>query len=293
LTWGSAPQLPCGRYLRGAPITLSPPHLQFGLFNIMAAWIRCAQGRLEYAGRITRAPFAVWAATEAGRGAIEKTASRIRFSLLGKKRSAARRLWRQLAAAAREPAVANDIQLEVSAYLRRLGELAFADGLPHSGVDLHRLIVVPAVLLNGAACTAIAQRMNRHPAWAALDGGDALKDFFITALIHEIETAVAGARPSPKRPLAADSDWIGVGLNTTFVWRVPVFEAPPWDGHHYVLELTREPITRAVRKQAAAQIETFEASLPGLSRGERNDILRRALTFTLSSRASLPSARRA
>jgi hypothetical protein len=57
---------------------------------------------------------------------------------------------------------------------------------------------------------------------------------------------------------------------------VPLLKEPPWDGHHYVLELTREPITRAVRKAVTAAIKQIEASLPKLSRVERNDILRRA-----------------
>ena len=119
--------------------------------------------------------------------------------------------------------------------------------------------------------------MNQQPAWASLEARDALRDFLVTTLVDEMTAAVAGARPSPGGPLTADSDWITVGLNTAFVWRVPVFQAPPWNGHHYLLELTREPITRAVRKAVAARIESFEASLPALSKAARNDILRRAL----------------
>jgi hypothetical protein len=242
----------------------------------MAAWVRYSRGRLQYAGRITRAPFAAWAQTGDGCAAIEKAARRIRFSLLGKRRSAARRLWRQLADAASDGPVAGAIGVEVQAYLDRLGELAFAEGLPRSGVDLRRLIVVPIVLLNGAACTAIASRLNQQVAWASLEGGDALKDFFITALIRQMETIVAAARPSTAVPIAVDAGWITVGLNTTFVWRVPVFHTPPWDGHHYVLELTRDPITRAVRKAVATKIAAFEASLVALSRTDRNEILRQA-----------------
>ena len=228
----------------------------------MAAWVRCSRGRLVYTGRITRAPFAAWATTDEGQAAVNQAAARIRFSLLGKTRAAARRLWRQLADTASDPAVVDAIDREVQAYLQRLGELAFAEGLPRCGVDLRRLIVVPTVLLNGAACTAIAKRLKQQPAWASLEGGDALRDFFITTLIGEMEAAVAGARPSPRHPLTADADWVTVGLNTTFVWRVPMLQAPPWDGHHYVLELPRDPITRAVQKAVTVKIGGFEASLP-------------------------------
>jgi hypothetical protein len=243
----------------------------------MAAWVRFSRGRLVYTGRITRAPFVAWTETEEGGAAVRQAAAHIRFSLLGKTRAAVRHLWRQLADAAGDPAVVNAIELELQAYFQRLGELAFAEGLPRCGVDLRRLIVVPTVLLNGTACTALAKRLRQQPAFASLEGGHALKDFFVTRLISEMSGAVAGARPSPGGPLAADAGWMSVGVNTAFVWRVPVFHAPPWDGHHYVLESTRDPITRAVRKAVAAKIDSFEAQLPSLSRAERNEVLRRAL----------------
>jgi len=68
-----------------------------------------------------------------------------------------------------------------------------------------------------------------------------------------------------------------VGLDGAFVWRLPLMNEPPWDGHHYILELTRDPITRAVRKAVVAAVQRVEASLPSLSRSERNEILRRAV----------------
>jgi hypothetical protein len=242
----------------------------------MGAWVRCSRGQLVYTGRISRAPFDAWATTETGRAAVDETASLIRFSLLGKTRAAARRLWRQLAAMARDTAVVTTIELEVQAYLQRLSELAFADGLPRGGVELRRLVVVPSVLLNGAAYMSLAKKLGLQPAFASLEGGDALREFFLTTLISEMEAAVASACPSPAAPLTASADWITVGMNSSFVWRVPLFQEPPWDGHHYVLELTRNPITRAVRKAVSARISSFEASLPSLSRAERHEMLRRA-----------------
>jgi hypothetical protein len=147
--------------------------------------------------------------------------------------------------------------------------------LPRSGVNLHRLVVVPRVLLNSAAYRSIRANLDAHPAIASLEGGDALRDFFFLRLIREIHAAIVQAEPSPKRPLAAGDDWISVGVNTNFVWRVP-FDAPAWAGHHYVLELTRDPITRTVRKAVAQRISDYEASLPSLSKVERVEILRRA-----------------
>lgn len=243
----------------------------------MAAWVRYSRGRLVYTGRIPRATFAAWTKTRAGHAVIEQTASRIRFSLLGKARSAVRRLWRQLASVARDADVVDAIELEIQGYLRRLGQLAFADGLPRGGVELRRLIVVPRVLLNGVAFIGIDRRLKALPAFMTLEGGTAVREFFIKTLIREADRAVAGARPSPSRPLEVGADWVSVGINADFAWSLPPFDEAPCDGHHYVLELTREPMTRAVRKATTTRIERFEVSLPSLCRADRNEILRRAL----------------
>src|SRR5712664_4248125 len=104
--------------------------------STMAAWVRCSRGQLAYTGRITRAPFRAWVTTEEGHAAVKQAAARIRFSLLGKTRAAARRLWRQLVDTVDDPAVAEAIDLEVGAYLRRLSTLAFAEGLSRCGVEL-------------------------------------------------------------------------------------------------------------------------------------------------------------
>ena len=243
----------------------------------MGNCIRYSRGRLVYTGRMPRAPFAAWTRTQAGQAVIDDAASRVRFSFLGKIRTATRRTWRQVAQAARDEDVADAIDAEIGRYLHRLGELAFAAGLPRGGVELRRLIVVPRVLLNGAAFVAIERRLNLQPVFLGLEGGNAIREFFIKTLIRHADEAIARARPSPNRPLDAGETWVSVGLNRDFAWSMPPFDEPPCDGHHYVMELTREPITRAVRKAIAVRIEKFEASLPSLCRAERNEILRRAL----------------
>jgi len=240
----------------------------------VAGWVRCSRGRPTYS-RITRAPFTAWADTPPGRAVVAAVAGQIRFSLLGKERAARRRLWRGLAGAARDERIAAVLRTEVDAYLGRLSQLAYGDGLPRSGVNLHRLVVVPRVLLNSAAYRSIRTNLEAHPAIASLEGGDALRDFFFLRLIREIHAAIVQAEPSPKRPLAAGDDWISVGVNTNFVWRVP-FDAPAWAGHHYVLELTREPVTRALRKAVTARIQAVEAALSSLSKLERHEIVHRA-----------------
>src|SRR5437899_9211289 len=65
------------------------------------SWFTVKRGRLEYRGRITRQPFVKWCATKDGREAIARVAKGMRFSIFGRARSAQRRLWRELDAAAR------------------------------------------------------------------------------------------------------------------------------------------------------------------------------------------------
>ena len=242
----------------------------------MRLWVRYSRGRVTYTGRITPGPFIAWAGTPEGRAVIDPLASRIRFSLLGKTRAARRRLWRQLAAMARDESVVAAVQREAQAYLERLSNFAYADGLPRTSISLHRLVVVPRVFLNGAAFKALLGKLSTCSAFAALEGGDALRDFFILTLIEHVDGAIAAARPTPQRPLPAGECWMTVGMNSRFVWRIPLTKDPPWDGHHYVLEITRDPLTRRLRKAVSESVEKIEASLTTLSREAREDIMRRA-----------------
>jgi len=242
----------------------------------MKGWVRFRRGRAIYTGAIARPPFVAWLATAEGRRVLDAAVARTRFAVFAEKR-AARRLWRRLAAAAREPGAVVVIQSEAEAYLDRLREFTYAAGLPRLSVDLHRVVVVPRVLVNGAAYGGIARRLLGEHAFAALEGGDALRDFFVRTIVDHLDAAIAATLPTPKRPLAVGRDWISVGVDGAFEWRLPMPNEPQWDGHHYVLELTRDPITRAVRKKVVAAVERIAASLPSLSRVERNEILRRAV----------------
>ena|SRR5438093_5828186 len=241
----------------------------------MKTWVGYRRGRTLYRGAISRPPFAAWLATPEGQAVLDDAASRARFRFLARAR-AARGLWRRLAQMAREPRVITTLQREMKAYFGRLQQFAYADGLPRLSVNLHRIVVVPRLLINGAAYGAIARSLRGEPAFATLDGGDPVRGFFIRTLVDHLDGAVAGAMPSPARPLTVGKEWISVGLDGAFVWRLPLVNEPPWDGHHYLLELTREPITRDVRKQVVVAVDRIKASLPSLSRVERWEILRRA-----------------
>jgi hypothetical protein len=237
--------------------------------------VRLTNGRLTSTGRVNRAAFVDWMTTAPGHKAVTATASRIRFSITGKQRAARRRLWRELKSAVSDPRVTRAMEVEVDRYTRRLGELAFADGLPRVGINLHRLVVVPHVLLNGAAYRGMSERIGALPPMRASEESAALRDFLFLLLISDCEVAVARAKPSPARPLASAGPWISVGVNTKLVWREFPGQ-PTWAGHHYVLELSRDPLTRKVRKAIASAIDTFERTLPTLGSLERSEILRRA-----------------
>jgi hypothetical protein len=238
-------------------------------------WVRWSRGRLTYTGRLSRASFAEWAQSPPGSAVVAKEASRVRFALFGRAWAARRRLWSALSAAARDEHVGAIIQREIDAYFRRIGELAYGDGLPRAGIDLHRFVVVPRVMVNGAAYRSIATKLSAESRIRSVPGGDDPRDFLYLGLIREIEAAILRAQPSPKRPLTAGDSWVTVGLNHELVWRVP-FREPPWAGHFYVFELTRQAVTRSTRKALAEKMATFEASLPSLSRLDRSEILRRA-----------------
>jgi hypothetical protein len=242
----------------------------------MAAWVYYSRKRFAYAGRATRPPFTAWTSSAAGQAAIEAVASKMRFALFGKARAARSRLWRQLSAAARSgPAVAA-IRTEVQRYMARFGSLAYSPGLPREMVQLRRLAIVPNVLANADAYESLRRQLAMQPSFVALEAGDALRQFFITRLIEDLAAAVVHAGPTVHAPLAAGRGWITIGVNESFEWRVPLMNEPAWAGHHYLLEVTREPVTRALRKAVVEAVTRLDAQLPKLSRLQRNDILRRA-----------------
>jgi hypothetical protein len=246
-----------------------------GFVTDMKALIRFSRGQVRYTGRIARATFATWAESSEGRAALEPVASQMRFALFGKMRAARRRVWRQLAHAARAKAVVVDVQREVDRYLQRLDTIAYAHDLPLSAVHLRRLVVVPRVFVNADAYRRIDAALRAQPAFAAVDAVTSLRTWFVLTLIGNLEAAIAQARPSPQRPLPAGDSWIMVGVNEQFEWRSAI-GGPVWPGHYYVLELRRIAITRAVRKAAREAVADLEASLPSLSRVHRSEILRSA-----------------
>jgi hypothetical protein len=252
--------------------------------------VRYSGGHARYTGRLDRRSFMTWCASADGVAVLEPIASRTRFALFGRWRAARRRVWRQLTAAARSKPVAAPLQREIDAYVARLATIAHARDLPRVGIELRRLVVVPRFFANAAIDRRIDAALELQPTFAAGHGRKPLRDWFIFTLIDAIEAGLVAAKPSPTDPLPAGHDWIVVGVNDRFEWRIP-FAGPAWPGHYYLLELTRMPLTRAVRKATRDAVTTMEASLPSLSRAQRDEILRQAeLSLIEIARASARSA---
>jgi hypothetical protein len=239
----------------------------------MKAPVRYSRGRMIFTSRLPRRAFEAWTAAE-GRPVVERVASKLGFALLGRRRAARRRLWRQLTTAACAASIVRDVQRELDAYLQRLDPIVYAHGLPRVGVDLRRLIVVPRSFPNAQAFRNLRTALRGHPAFDALDS-DPVRDWLLMTIVSGIDHAVTEPRPSPRHPLAAGSHWLLVGVNEHFECGVPL-DGPGWPGHYHLLELTSEPLTRSVRKAAEQGIARLEASLPSLTRIRRNEILRSA-----------------
>jgi hypothetical protein len=237
--------------------------------------VRSSHGRLEYTGRIGRDAFAVWAESPEGVTAIDRVAARVGFAFFGKTYSAERQIWRQLTRTARAESVASAVQREVDAALARLDTFVFADALPRCTVDLRRVIVVPRLFVNGEAYRRIQHAFDIQPAVRGLKGGEALRRWFVTTVIDSLATAVASMHPSLRHPVPVGEGWTIVGIDREFEWHVP-FKGPAWPGHYYMLEVTRRPFTRAVRKDVGDAIAQLEKTVAGLSRADRAEILRRA-----------------
>jgi len=235
-------------------------------------WFRVIRGRLEYCGRITRTSFVKWCATNGGDETVARVARGIRFSLLGRSRSARRHLWRALDAASRNDAVAAAIGAEASCYMDALASLCYADALPRAHVALHRLVLVPRAMVAGRAQAGVCERLSRLPALAGLD--ETLRRFFLDQLVIEIDAALWSASPSPQRSVAAADGWACVGIRRGTVWMDALWAGPDGTGHVFMFEFPREGLGRRDRKALEAAIEQMGAAVSSLSRADRVAMLR-------------------
>ena len=238
------------------------------------SWFHVTRGRLEYRGRITRDPFTKWAATQDGLDAISRAASTIRFSLIGRSRSARRRIWRALEAASRVEVISAAIAAEATRYMQVLASLSYADGLPRTNIALHRLVLAPRAMIVGRAHAGVFERLAPLPALAGLD--DVVRTFFLNQLVIEMDAALQKASPSPRRPVQATDGWACVGVSVGTVWVDRILAGADGTGHVFMYEFPPLGLVRRERKAVEAAIQQMAASATALSRAERASVVRAA-----------------
>ena len=238
------------------------------------AWFTVKRGRLEYRGRVTRQPFAEWCATKEGVDAIARVAKEIRFSFVGRRRSATRRLWRALHAASRTEGFCAAIKAEPDHFLQAIADICYADALPRTHVALGRVVLTPRALAMGRARAGVFARLMTAPALADVD--DAVRTFLLDHLVVEMDAALSQASPVPRRPVLAKDGWVCIGVRLGTVWAEPLWAGPYGSGHLFMYEMPRRKLTRREYKALDAAIDEIAGSVSTLSRTARDAMLRAA-----------------
>jgi hypothetical protein len=238
------------------------------------SWFAVNRGRLVYRGRVTRRPFTAWCASGAGRKAIARVAAGIRFSIFGRARSAQRRLWRNLDEVSRSDAFAQALGAEPDRYLQTLADVCYAEALPRVLVGVRRLVLAPRALVAGRAKADVFTRLLRAPALADLD--DDVRSFLLDQVVNEMDAALRGASPSPKRPVTARDGWVCVGARLGTVWLDPLWAGPDATGHVFMYEMPPQGLTRRDCKALEKAMERLSGAAASLSRNARDVMLRSA-----------------
>jgi hypothetical protein len=238
------------------------------------SWFKLSEGRLVFRGRITRKPLADWTTTPEGIAAVTALAQTIRFSLIGRTRSARRRLRHELEAAMADDQVRAVVAAAPDCYLTALTELAYAPALPRVVVALRRLVVIPRTMIAGRARAALNARLMTCPAFTGIN--DALKIFLCERVVLEMDQALGRAKPSPRRAIPTKETWSCVGVDERFVWVHPLWSGKDWLGHLILFEMP-ERLARRERQQIETAIADLQRSLPHLSPIQRDGAVRSAV----------------
>jgi hypothetical protein len=238
-------------------------------------WFKVHKGSLVYGGRITREPFTRWTATKRGLDAVAAVARTIRFSLVGRSRSARRRLWRALDAASRTVSFTTVVGAEASRYMQVLASVAYADALPRTNIALRRLVLVPRAMITGRAQAGVIGRLGKAPEFAGVD--DAVRAFFFEQLVIEMDAALQKSSPTPRRPVHVGGEWACVGVSMGTVWVDRLWAGPDGTGHVFMYECPPGGLSRKDRKALESAIAQMSASVSSLSRAERAALVQSAV----------------
>jgi hypothetical protein len=237
-------------------------------------WFDIADGRLRFRGRVTKQPIVEWIATREGAEAIEAAARQTGFSLIGRSRSARRRLCRELSDAVAAAPMRETIADECDRYLRAWTQLAYAPSLPRLAVASQRLVVVPRTMILARAIPGVCARVEARLEKTGI--AEPFKAFFSRWLFHSMDDAIRRGDPSPHRPIMAHDSWACVALDSDFIWIDPLLSGPAWRGHVMMFEMAAKRLQRRDRRQLEAAVEQLKQSLPQLARLQRDGIVRLA-----------------
>lgn len=238
------------------------------------AWFSVKRRRLEYRGRITGQPFTEWCATREGNDAIARVAKTVRFSLVGRARSAKGRLWRALDTASRSDEFAAMAAVECTHFARVMADVCYADALPRVHVALGRLVLVPRALVNTRARAGVFARLMQSAALTTVD--EAVRAFFLEQLVIEMDAALTKASPVPRRPVDAAEGWACIGVRLGTVWADPLWAGPHHAGHLFMYELRERKLARREYNAIDAGIAQMTGTVATLSRTARDAMLRAA-----------------
>ena len=242
------------------------------------SWFKISDGRVLYAGALSREPYAAWISTKAGSQAIDAVASGIGFRLFGRARAARRRVWRELGDAVRSEDGRTALQAAADLYLSTMSTLAYASGLPRTTIGLRRLVLVPRALAAGRARPAITARLAECPAFAQRPLAE--RDFLFETALLQADAAIRGASPSVRRPIRAADGWTCIGADTRFAWVDQYWSGPGWSGHWFMYEHPKEPLSRSDRKAVERETTALHGSLATLSREHRQALVQLAAATT-------------
>jgi len=198
----------------------------------------------------------------------------MRFSFLGRARSARRRLWRELDAVSRTSAFTSAIVAEPARFAQAIADVCYADALPRSYVAQGRVVLAPRALAIGRARAGVFARLMTSPIFAGMD--DAVRTFLLDRLVIEMDQALRDASPAPRRPVLAKDGWACVGVRLGTVWAEPLWAGPYGAGHLFMYELPPRKLTRREYKALDAAIEEISGSVSTLSRTARDAVMRAA-----------------
>ena len=239
------------------------------------SWFRVVAGRLQYQGRITRAPFTKWTTTKEGASVVARVAGGIRFSLFGRAGAARRRIWRALDGAVRTDSVSAAMTAEAQRYMQALARLWYSDALPRVHIALHRLVLLPRAMVTAHVRVELCKRLSDTPGLRGLD--EEVRNFFLDQAIVEMNAALQKGGPSPKHPVQAHDEWACVGVSRGLVWVDPIWAGVDGTGHVFMYEFPRPGMPRPKPRELTVAIGEMSAGVASLSRLQRFALVRAAV----------------